>query len=261
MEKKFPARPEHHKGVGPKSEDCATLLSNLLSGHLSDVETTWRVSPIFSRSTREYESIQRRASFKDFQQWIVGSLQPDNPLADLPPHSASQVSIYADYKHTNMLFGKQIASGLIQIQNGNISINSADKMQEILSWKTILNTLGLLQVVSSDSIPTIWVGSRGCHSPLHYDTYGKNIVVQLHGRKRWLLWPPSEAALSRQRVPYEESSIYSDFDPMPYLGTGGEISEVIRSKFPDMLDIVLEEGDVLLVPAHWWHFVLTVRLI
>ena len=44
---------------------------------------------------------------------------------------------------------------------------------------------------------TLWVGSRGCHTPLHYDTYGRNLVAQLHGTKRWTLFPPSATELLR----------------------------------------------------------------
>jgi len=29
---------------------------------------------------------------------------------------------------------------------------------------------------------TFWLGSQGAHSVCHYDTYGCNLVAQLHGR-------------------------------------------------------------------------------
>lgn len=29
---------------------------------------------------------------------------------------------------------------------------------------------------------TFWLGSRGAHTPCHYDTYGCNVVVQVYGR-------------------------------------------------------------------------------
>ena len=55
-------------------------------------------------------------------------------------------------------------------------------------------------------------------------------------------------------MPYEESSIYADVnyhsdqrfqDPIP----------------PPTMDIVLEAGDFLFVPKHWWHFVETTRFV
>lgn len=29
---------------------------------------------------------------------------------------------------------------------------------------------------------TLWVGSEGAHTPAHQDTYGVNIVAQIHGK-------------------------------------------------------------------------------
>lgn len=52
-----------------------------------------------------------------------------------------------------------------------------------------------------------WLGSKGANTPCHYDTYGFNIVVQIYGRKLWLLFPP-KAPLTPTRVPFEESSVY-----------------------------------------------------
>ncbi|XP_055587491.1 HSPB1-associated protein 1 isoform X2 [Uranotaenia lowii] len=85
---------------------------------------------------------------------------------------------------------------------------------------------------------SFWLGSTGAHTPCHYDTYGCNIVVQVHGRKSWLLFPP-EAPLTKMRVPYEESSVYCEenfYSPPGY------------SQF-------LEPGMALVVPPKWWHYV------
>lgn len=38
-------------------------------------------------------------------------------------------------------------------------------------------------------------------------------VAQLYGRKRWLLYPPADTAvLAPTRIPYEESSVFSQVD-------------------------------------------------
>ena len=47
------------------------------------------------------------------------------------------------------------------------------------------------------------------------------------------------------RVPYEESSVYSDMDPR---------APDCALPPPDF-DLVLHPGEVLQVPKHWWHFV------
>lgn len=97
---------------------------------------------------------------------------------------------------------------------------------------------------------TLWIGSGGAHTPCHYDTYGCNLVAQLYGTKRWVLWPPSESSnMKPTRTPYEESSVYSKWNfncPLPsdfYVGC------------KDIYIVEMKPGDVLFVPHHWWHFV------
>ncbi|XP_034664255.1 HSPB1-associated protein 1 [Drosophila subobscura] len=98
---------------------------------------------------------------------------------------------------------------------------------------------------------TFWLGSEQANTPCHYDTFGVNIVVQVYGSKSWLLFPP-ETPLQSTRVPYEESSVYcldNFYAPA-------------EDKLPRMMEYsdqahqcTLEEGDVLIVPRHWWHYV------
>lgn len=96
---------------------------------------------------------------------------------------------------------------------------------------------------------TLWIGNKGAHTPAHQDTYGYNIVAQVHGKKRWILFPPETGGLKPTRVPYEESSVYSELnfycpsnlDVFKGL-TGGRMVE-------------LSAGDALLVPRGWWHYV------
>lgn len=123
------------------------------------------------------------------------------------------------------------------------------KFHEILDWKDLDES-----VLSADNA-TIWVGSKGAHTPLHYDSYGRNVIVQLYGTKSWSLWNPSElnmSILSPSRVPYEESSIYADvtkFDPQL-------LSDLQRH--PPNMKLTLTPGDVLYLPKYWWHYVTTV---
>ena len=128
----------------------------------------------------------------------------------------------------------------------------------------------LISLFSSDKL-TLWLSSQGAHTPLHYDTYGCNLVVQLSGRKRWRLWPPSSQSdsallppqkspisqactapqhlkLSCSRIPYEESSIYSTYDPR---------SNDPQNYIAPSYDFMIEEGDILFIPKHYWHFVET----
>lgn len=57
---------------------------------------------------------------------------------------------------------------------------------------------------------TFWMGSRESFTPCHYDTYGCNLVAQIYGKKKWTLFPPSQKdCLYPTRIPYEESSVFS----------------------------------------------------
>ena len=60
---------------------------------------------------------------------------------------------------------------------------------------------------------TIWIGSKEASTPCHMDTYGCNLVAQIYGRKKWILFPPIETPkLYPTRIPYEESSVFSEVD-------------------------------------------------
>ncbi|GJQ76387.1 hypothetical protein Trydic_g2103 [Trypoxylus dichotomus] len=95
---------------------------------------------------------------------------------------------------------------------------------------------------------TLWIGSEGAHTPCHKDTYGCNLVAQIFGKKRWILFPPDEDLYST-RIPYEESSIYSKlnfFSPNKI-----ELFKDIKQ----CKSVILEPGEVLFVPNGWWHYV------
>ena len=52
------------------------------------------------------------------------------------------------------------------------------------------------------------------------------------------------------RIPFEESSVYSTYDPR--MSSANDVGHI-----PPSHDFVLEEGDILFIPKHYWHFVET----
>ena len=107
-----------------------------------------------------------------------------NPLLS---YSSSQYWIYADYKYMSQL------------------CDDRPELMRAIDW----SVLGFEGRGGADS--TLWVGSEGADTPCHYDTYGCNLVAQLWGRKKWTLFPPSDSAhLYPTRIPYEESSVFSE---------------------------------------------------
>jgi hypothetical protein len=95
---------------------------------------------------------------------------------------------------------------------------------------------------------TAWIGPAGTVTGLHSDNM-PNVLTQIRGRKGLLLLPPP--ALERYRSP--------KFD------LGARLSQVdLRdpdlARFPQVRELaplvaIVEEGDGLYIPPHWWHFV------
>ena len=95
-------------------------------------------------------------------------------------------SCYADYKYLKDLF-----------------VECPTKLQDI-NWAC----LGFPKRTGEQS--TFWMGSSESFTPCHYDSYGCNLVAQLYGKKKWLLFPPTQSEyLHPTRIPYEESSVFS----------------------------------------------------
>jgi HSPB1-associated protein 1 len=114
------------------------------------------------------------------------------------------------------------------------------------------SALGLAGRAGAES--TLWVGTRGAHTPCHQDTYGTNLVAQLVGTKTWTLFPPDEGRLLLpSRVPYEESSVYSRVNFTHPGRNSKAVLAGLAAATPHT--ITLSPGEVLFVPRHWWHFV------
>lgn len=84
----------------------------------------------------------------------------------------------------------------------------------------------------------LWIGPAGTHTPLHHDG-DDSMFGQVYGRKRFRLAPPeSIPLLDRSR------GVYSYWDP----------SEDLPPDAPEaMIELTLEAGELLFIPAGWWH--------
>lgn len=165
--------------------------------------------------------------------------------------------------------------------------------RDIISWPNDLSESISFARLGFDNAEDIlfWLGSKGANTPCHYDTYGFNIVVQIYGKKSWLLFPP-KASLTSTRVPFEESSVYCKqnfYSPADMEQFGGELIQnhvevylmqqtfywqfgfystcnkndksknlyflIDLGKNQDAYEVNLNPGDILIVPANWWHYV------
>lgn len=82
----------------------------------------------------------------------------------------------------------------------------------------------------------LWLGAAGTHTPLHHDG-DDSMFCQVVGRKRFRLAPPESIALLDA-----SRGVYSRWDPQDDLD-GPE----------RLVEIVLQPGEALFIPAGWWH--------
>jgi hypothetical protein len=94
--------------------------------------------------------------------------------------------------------------------------------------------------------PFLWLGCKEAVSPSHWDV-SNNFIAQLYGRKRMLLAAPDAA---RGMYCHHEASKQS-FSRV-------DVENPDLSRYPAFADVrlhevLLEPGDVLHLPAFWWH--------
>jgi HSPB1-associated protein 1 len=171
------------------------------------------------------------ATISEFCDWLN-----ESPRGALEKYDPSLYSGYVAYKHFETLFTHQSGSSL---SDASLARNASD-------WRRF-------GVHRAESLPVLWFGGKYAHTPCHYDSYSYNLVAQLYGRKRWLLFPPSQTPnLYPTRVPFEESSVFSGVNVgFPDLRTFPRFTHALAN----CLEVVLHPGDVLFVPKHWWHYV------
>jgi cupin-like protein len=100
----------------------------------------------------------------------------------------------------------------------------------------------------------LWIGPKGNTTPLHYDT-SQNLLSQVRGRKRLVLYPPEQFS---RLYPH---SVYSKIPHMSQVN----IDSPDLQKFPKFhkaqsVECILEEGEMLFIPAGWWHQVYSLDL-
>jgi hypothetical protein len=129
----------------------------------------------------------------------------------------------------------------------------------------LLSAMQQLSAASNTSLAfaSIWLASQGAGTPLHYDT-SHNFFVQLHGRKRARLLPPSAAAKARLypslHPGYRQSQIdISDAALGQHLLAGVESKDsqrramAARALANEAMEVILSPGDVLSLPPYWLH--------
>jgi hypothetical protein len=122
--------------------------------------------------------------------------------------------------------------------------------------QTLQNYLKQLGLTHPASTLNLWVGPGGHLEALHYDPTD-GTLVQLHGSKRILLFPPSQTAnlypfpfyihlKHGMKLRSWFSQVYPDrpnFEAFP------KLQEALQHK----CEVILRPGEMLYIPMGWWH--------
>lgn len=128
---------------------------------------------------------------------------------------------------------------------GNISLNSSLTQQYFEQIKSHFSFPNYFPKNNGHEI-RLWIGATNQKSTIHNDNY-HNLNAQVFGTKTFLLFPPEEyKKLSVVKIDDELWS--SPIDPQqPDLDKFPCFNEISG------LEAKLQAGDILFIPAFWWH--------
>jgi hypothetical protein len=124
--------------------------------------------------------------------------------------------------------------------------NSTDLLPEGLDDSAQIEALA--PYLRRSILKNLWISGTALTVGLHFDA-AENLNFQLKGKKRFVLYPPGVRA----------------FYPMPMFSQTAHISRVFRDgPTPDLrafprfdpkqaVPIEMLEGDIIYLPAYWWH--------
>jgi hypothetical protein len=141
----------------------------------------------------------------------------------------------------------------IYLAKCSIQATPLAETEAVSTLNTQLAHLGFNQPASTLNI---WVGPGGHMECLHYDPMD-GTLIQLHGAKKVVLFPPSQ---TWNLYPYPFyahlqyglrlrswfSQVYPD---RPDFQAFPKLEEAMRHRY----DLILNPGEILYIPAGWWH--------
>lgn len=97
--------------------------------------------------------------------------------------------------------------------------------------------------------PYFWMGPAGTVTVLHFDR-AQNLYAQLYGRKRWILFSPDQSDRLHWPAPdlREEMLQFSPVD-----AERPDLERFPRFAEAEPIEVILEAGELLFLPAGWWH--------
>ncbi len=147
---------------------------------------------------------------------------------------------FSDFIHLLKLhrYSKDIYYYLIQVPLSLLS----PKLPQDIEFPVYCQNKLLLQ-----NSPRFWLGSSGNISSLHYDM-ADNIMVQVRGRKRFVFFDPKQ---TNCLYPFSVKC------HIPHTSQV-DIDRPNLTQFPNFskaraVECVLEAGEMMFIPAFWWH--------
>jgi cupin-like protein len=112
----------------------------------------------------------------------------------------------------------------------------------------------LLPCLSKDQVfTTLWAGCNGTVTNLHYDDF-LTFICMVEGRKRVVMFSPEELP-NVHVAPFDRLIEHAQVSMMRLLEPDLKRYPRYARAFPEARVVVLEPGEVLLVPPMWWHHV------
>jgi histone arginine demethylase JMJD6 len=104
------------------------------------------------------------------------------------------------------------------------------------------------EVLNRGAAIELYIGGKGSAFPvLHYDGAGTHaFLMQIYGRKQFIVFPPSQEAFLYPSPEKQNFSMVNSMDK-PDLNRFPLFAKAVATTF------ILEPGELLFVPSHWWH--------
>jgi histone arginine demethylase JMJD6 len=104
------------------------------------------------------------------------------------------------------------------------------------------------EVLNRGAAIELYIGGKGSAFPvLHYDGAGTHaVLMHIYGRKEFIVYPPEQEPFLYPSPEKVNLSSIRDLDH-PDLKKFPLFSQAVATRF------ILEPGEMLFVPSHWWH--------
>lgn len=151
------------------------------------------------------------------------------------------------YNHKKVVTMSQYVDMIVNGgETNDYYINANNKNLEQEEFKPLLKDIKILpEFLDSNNTSQrifFWFGPAGTITPLHHDTMNL-MMAHVYGRKRWRLISPNYSPLL-----YNDIGVFSKIDL-----ENPNYNQYPLFKDVDVIETILEPGEIIFVPVGWWH--------